>query len=45
MEDEYELQALYGQRLIVTPVFIENIVLYQENPYHKGAIHIDIHNK
>lgn len=46
MEDqEYELLALYEHRLIITPVFIANMVVNQENHYHKGAIHIDIHNK
>lgn len=43
MEDEYELQALYGKRLIITPVFIGYMVVNQENHYHKGAIHVDIH--
>lgn len=43
MEDEeQELLALWGFTLLVTPIYIT--VNEVNHHYHKGAIHLDIHN-
>ena len=43
--DDLPLLAVCRMRLIVSPVIVANVNIYEEHHYHRGAVHIDIHNK
>ncbi len=43
--DDVPLLAMCQRGLIVAPVIVANVYICEEHHYHRGAIHIDIHNK
>ena len=43
--EDLPLLAMCQRGLILSPVIVANVCIYEEHHYHRGAVHLDIHNK